>query len=100
MRDGEGIEQLDAAALTQVIGGRCHAVALLAEDDTLMWRGHLPECGEVAVRPALAVQLPHGRLVLSAGEERVGVGSGPPERDQIAVWTISETEAADKSGCV
>jgi hypothetical protein len=38
----------------------------------LSWGVHLPECGEVAVRPALVVQLPHGRLVLSAGE-----GSGP-----------------------
>jgi hypothetical protein len=30
----------------------------------------------------------------------MGVGRGPPERDQGAVRSISEAEAADESGCL
>ena len=65
-RDGEGSEQLSTATYAQTVGRRRHAGALLAEDDALVWRGHLPERGEVAVLPALAVELAHRRLVLVA----------------------------------
>ena len=98
-RDGKGIEQLGAAAAAHAVGGGRHAFALLAEDDALVRRCHLPQRGEVAVSPAVTEEVPHGRLVLIAGEERVGIGRRTPERDQIAVRPIKEAKTSDESGC-
>jgi len=64
------IEELGAASPADIFGRGRHAVALLAEDNALAWRGQLPEPGEVGVLPAFAVEVAHRRLVVIAGEER------------------------------
>src|SRR5262249_22288855 len=77
-----GVEQLGATPATRTGRSRRDAVAVLAEDDPLTWRGALPQPGEVAVLPAALEQLAHGRLVLLAAEEGVGVSGRAPEREQ------------------
>ena len=53
-RDRKRIEELSAATPADILGRGRHAVALLAEDNALAWRGQLPEPSEVGVLPAFA----------------------------------------------
>src|SRR5947209_5711561 len=95
-RGGEGIEQFGTAADAHAIGSGRHAVAVLAEDDALAGRRHLPQPGEMAVLPAVAEELTHRRLVLVAREEGVGIGRRAPECDQGVVRPVGEVEATDE----
>ncbi len=62
-RDRKRIEELSAASPADILGRGRHAVALLAEDNALAWRGQLPEPGEVGVLPAFASVFPCIRTI-------------------------------------
>src|SRR4051812_5822595 len=93
-----GIELLDAAAAAVRLCRRCDAVAVLAEDDALPRRIHLPQSGEMGVLPAISVQLPHRRLVLVAREEGLGVAHRSPKRDERVVRAVGEVVPTDEAG--
>ena len=97
--NGKGIEQLSPTAHAYRVRCWSHAVALLAEDDTLPRRDHFPKRGEMTVLPTVAEELAHGGLVFITGEEFLGIGGRTPQCDQGEVWSISEGEPADESRC-